>query len=79
MQSANLQQLREDTASVIAAAQTEDVLVIEEGKVIAVVSRPRAAADFDKYWHDREKRLEPVVAAPGWDSSSAVSQDRDRA
>jgi hypothetical protein len=79
MQTANLQQLRENTASVIAAAQTADMLVIEEGKMIAVVSRPRVAIDFAQYWIDRERSLELVVAEPGWDSASAVSHDRDRA
>ena len=78
MQTINIQELGENAPGVIAAAQNPDVFVVDGGKVVAVVSKPRAPANFEQYWQWREKMLEHVVAAPDWDSTQAVSDDRDR-
>jgi prevent-host-death family protein len=79
MQTISLQDLRDDAAGVIAAAQDRDILVVDNGKVVAVVSKPPPAAEFGRYWMEREKLLAGVVALPGWDSTNAVSEDRGRA
>ena len=78
MQTINVQQLGENAAGVIAAAQSGDVFVVEGGQVVAIVSKPRAPTDVSNYWREREALLAEVVAAPGWDSTNAVSDDRDR-
>ncbi len=77
MQVIDVQQLQENVASVIAAAQQGEVLVVQDGIVVAVVSKPKSHADA-AYWREREALLADVVAAPGWDSTIAVSEDRDR-
>jgi hypothetical protein len=55
------------------------VLVVDGGKVVAVVSEPKPAADFAAYWEQRERQLQSVVSAPEWNSTDAVSEDRNRA
>jgi hypothetical protein len=77
MQTANFQQLSEDAASVIAVAQDHDVLIVNEGKVVAVVSKPRPQHDKE-FWAQREKRLAEIVLNGEWDSTKAISEDRDR-
>jgi hypothetical protein len=79
MQTVNVQQLRDDTAGVISAAQVADVLVVDEGRVVAVVTKPRTNADFEAYWQAREKLLAEVTVDSSWDSTQAISEDRDRA
>jgi hypothetical protein len=78
MQTTNLEQLREDAAAVIAAAQNADIQVISEGKVVAVVSRPRPVQGFDEYWQKREEQLREIVLDVGWDSTKAIEEDRNR-
>jgi|KBSSwiStaDraftv2_1062776.scaffolds.fasta_scaffold919185_1 antitoxin (DNA-binding transcriptional repressor) of toxin-antitoxin stability system len=77
MQSVNIQQLRDDVAGVISAAQQGDVAVTDQGRIVAMVTKPRSNPDFESYWQWRERMLADVVAAPGWDSTQAVSDDRD--
>jgi hypothetical protein len=79
MQTTSLQQLRDDTAAVIAATENGEVLVVDGGKVVAVVSEPKPAADFAAYWEQRERQHQSVVSAPEWNSTDAVSEDRNRA
>jgi antitoxin (DNA-binding transcriptional repressor) of toxin-antitoxin stability system len=79
MQTTNLQQLRDDASGVIQAAQSGDVYVINEGKVVAVVSRPPASTNFAEYWRQREEALKGAVVQDGWDSTRAIEADRDRA
>ncbi len=73
----NVERLGDDVQGVIAAAQIGDVLVMDQGKIVAVVSKPRPIHDA-AYWRERDALLASVVAAPDWDSTVAVSQDRDR-
>ena len=79
MQTVDISQLRNDTSGVISAAQHSDVLVIDGGRVVAVVSKPRASADFEAYWQERERLLSGIKMNPEWDSAQAISEDRDRA
>jgi hypothetical protein len=78
MQTTTLTQLCENASAVVAAAQKDDVFIVDQGKIVAVLSKPRLPADFDEYWKLREKMLADVIAAPGWDSTEAISEDRDR-
>ncbi len=78
MQTVNVQQLSQDAAGVIAAAQHDDVLVIDAGRVVAVVTRPPVRRDFATYWQERERRLAGITIDPAWDSTAAVSEDRER-
>ncbi len=79
MQIVELQQFRDDVEGTLAKAQSDEVLICDQGTALAVVSKPRAPIDFAHYWQQREARLAEVKAAPGWDSTIAVSEDRDRA
>ncbi|MCI0362109.1 MAG: hypothetical protein L0211_26810 [Planctomycetaceae bacterium] len=78
MQMIDVQQLQENAQGVIAAAQKEEILVVRDGVVVAVVSRPRRPADFSKYWEERELRLAGIDFGPDWDSTQIISEDRDR-
>lgn len=79
MQIIGLTQFRKDVEGVLAKAQTDEVLICDQGAALAVVSKPRVPADWAAYWAQREARLADIVAMPGWDSTIAVSEDRDRA
>jgi len=79
MQIIELEQFRNDIDGVLAKAQTDEVLICDRGTALAVVSKPKSPTDWAAYWDQREARLAEIVAAPGWDSTSAVSEDRDRA
>jgi hypothetical protein len=43
------------------------------------VSKPQSPAEWEAYWKQREARLAEIVAMPDWDSTAAISEDRDRA
>ena len=79
MQIVELEQFRKDVDGVLAKAQTEEILICKHGTALAVVSKPKSPADWDAYWKQREARLAEIVALPGWDSTVAISEDRDRA
>ena len=79
MQTMSVEQLRADADRAIAAAQESDVFVVENGKVVAIVTRPRENKEFVDYWRQRETLLEGVIAGEDWDSAKAISDDRDRA
>jgi antitoxin (DNA-binding transcriptional repressor) of toxin-antitoxin stability system len=78
MDAVTIQQLRDDVSSVISAAQHGEVAVIDQGRVVAVVTKPRPIPDFEAYWRERERTLADIVVDPAWDSTEAISQDRDR-
>lgn len=78
METVDVQQLGPETARVIAAAQHGDVLVVDSGRVVAVVTKPPAPRDFAIFWREREKRLAEITIDPSWDSTQAVSEDRER-
>jgi len=78
MQTIDVQTLQNDAESVIEAAQTEDVLITSEGKVVAVVSKP-PPFDRARYLAERERLLAQISVDPDWDSTRAISEDRDRA
>jgi antitoxin (DNA-binding transcriptional repressor) of toxin-antitoxin stability system len=79
MQIIELEDLRNDIEGVLAKAQMGEVLICDHGTALAVVSKPKPPPDWAAYWAQREARLAGIVAAPGWDSTIAVSDDRDRA
>ena len=78
MHAVSIQQLRDDAAGVVSAAQQGDIAVLDEGRVVALVTKPRPIADFEAYWQERERLLAGIVVDPAWDSAEAISQDRDR-
>lgn len=77
MQTIDVQTLQNDAESVIEAAQTEDVLITSDGKVVAVVSKP-PPFDHARYLVERERFLAQITVDPDWDSTQAISEDRDR-
>jgi hypothetical protein len=79
MQTIDINQSREDSANVISAAQQTDVYIVEQGRVVPVLSKPRASDNFEAYWQERERLLSRITIDPNWDSTEAVSEDRDRA
>ena len=78
MQIVELDEFRNNIDGVLAKAQTDEVLICDRGNALAVVSKPKSPADWAAYWARREARLVEIVAMPGWDSTIAVSEDRDR-
>jgi len=78
MQTVDVQMLQNDAESVIAAAQSEDVLITNHGRVVAVVSKP-PPTESALYWAERERLLSPITVDRAWDSNQAISEDRDRA
>jgi len=77
MNTVDISQLRDDTSTVISAAQQSDVFVTEGGRVVAVLSKPRTPVDFEEYWKERERKLSGITMDPSWDSAVAISEDRD--
>ena len=87
MQTYDINQFRQDIDGVIAAAQKDDVQIVENGRVLAVVTapprqisspRPMTREEFEAYWQERERILADVIVDPLWDSTQAISEDRDR-
>jgi len=78
MHKVDVQTLQSDAESVIAAAQSEDVLITNRGKVVAIVSKP-PSTDMVRHWIERERILSQITMDPTWDSTRAISEDRDRA
>jgi hypothetical protein len=79
MEIVELEQFRRDIDGVLEKAQSNDVLICDRGSALVIVSKPKSPADWAAYWVQREARLADIVAAPDWDSTIAVSEDRDRA
>ena len=46
MKTFQFDQLSEEAKGMVVAAQHEDVSILESGRVIAVISRPRNASEF---------------------------------
>ena len=46
---------------------------------LAVVSKLQSPSEWEAYWKQREALLAEIVAMPDWDSTVAISEDRDRA
>jgi hypothetical protein len=79
MQIVELAQFRSDVDGVLAKAQSDEILICDHGTALAVVSKPRVPADWDRYWENRERLLAGITVDPEWDSTKAISDDRDRA
>lgn len=77
MLSVDIEQLGGEIHSLVAAAQTDDVYITDQGRIVAVLSKPKFALD-DDYRRRREALLAQLVVASDWDSTVAVSEDRDR-
>jgi hypothetical protein len=77
MQTVEIERLGGEIHALVAAAQTDDVFITEHGRIVAVLSKPKLALD-DDYGRQREALLAQVVVASDWDSTVAVSEDRDR-
>jgi antitoxin (DNA-binding transcriptional repressor) of toxin-antitoxin stability system len=77
MTTIDVETLQRDTKSVIDAAQIEDVLITSDGKVVAVVSKP-PPFDYGEYLEERSRLLSQITIDPTWDSTKAISEDRDR-
>jgi antitoxin (DNA-binding transcriptional repressor) of toxin-antitoxin stability system len=77
MNTVDISQLRDDTSSVISAAQQSDVFVTEGGRIVAVLSKPNTPLHFEEYWRERERKLSGIIMDPNWDSAIGISEDRD--
>jgi hypothetical protein len=71
-----IQQLHEETERFVRQAGEEEIQVQADGRVLAVLSRPRAPVEFEAYWRRREQVLSRVSLQGPWDSTQAVSEDR---
>jgi hypothetical protein len=75
----SIQQLHNETERFVRQAAEEEIWVVVDGKIVAVLGRPQAlAVDFETYWRQREQRLSGIRLLGDWDSTEAVSQDRER-
>lgn len=78
MEIIELHHFRNDIEGTLARAQNDDVLICDQGTAVAVVSKPKVATDWKHYWEERERLLSTITVDPGWDSTQAISDDRDR-
>lgn len=78
MQIVELAEFRGDIDGVLAKAQSDEVLICDHGAALAVVSKPKLLVDWSRYWEERERLLASVTVDPEWDSTVAISEDRDR-
>lgn len=73
----SIQQLHDETERFVRQAGAEQVQVQADGRVLAVLRRPPFPGEFEAYWFKREETLARVSLSGEWDSTLAVSQDRE--
>lgn len=73
----SIMQLHDETERFVRQAGTEEIQVQADGRVLAVLCRPPVPAEFEAYWRQREQLLARVSLQGVWDSTEAVSQDRE--
>ncbi len=79
MQTVDIARLREETESVVAIAEQEDVAVTIKGKVVAILTRPQEILERREYLREREQRLASVklIGDAEYDSAIGISEDRE--
>lgn len=75
----DIQQLHDETERFVRQAREQEIHVQAEGTVVAVLSGLRLPADFEAYWRQREAVLAAIKLLGDWDSTEAISEDRERA
>jgi hypothetical protein len=73
-----IQQLHDETERFVREARDQDVHIQDNGTLLAVLSGPRLGASFQEYWSEREKVLAAVTLQGTWNSTEAISDDRER-
>jgi len=71
-----IDELRRETDRLVQTAETEDVLVVENGRPRVVLKKASEAAEFETFWQQRERQLASIATVKE-DSTAYVSQDRD--
>lgn len=77
MKTITIEELHRETGKFVHAAAAEDVVVVEQGKPVAVLKGPVNSGRFDEFWQQREQQLASIPAVAE-DSTAYVSEDRDR-
>jgi hypothetical protein len=86
MRFVELETLHAETAEVIGWVADDDVSIVANGKVVAIMTRPhvraepkqRTAEEHAAFIREREERLSSIKLLGEWDSTQAISEDRDR-
>jgi hypothetical protein len=78
MATISIQQLHDETERFVRQAAYQEIEVRADGEVVAVLGAPRTPHDFEAYWRQRERRLSSIRMLGVWDSTKAVSEDRER-
>jgi prevent-host-death family protein len=71
-----IQELHRETDRLVQAAETEDVLVVENGRPRVVLKKASEQPEFETFWQQRERQL-ASIATVNEDSTAYVSEDRD--
>jgi len=71
-----IQELHQETDRLVQAAETEDVLVVENGRPRVVLKKAGDPAEFETFWQQRELQLAGIATVKE-DSTPYVSEDRD--
>ena len=77
MKTVTLEELHEQTGRVVREAATEEIVVTENGRPLAVLRGVQNESGQRQYWQERERKL---AALPRLTTNSTplISEDRDR-
>lgn len=76
MKTVTIQELHRETDRLVQAAETEDVLVVENGRPRVILKKAGDPAKFETFWQQRESQLAGIATVKE-DSTPYVSEDRD--
>ena len=76
MKTVTIQELHRETDRLVQTAETEDVLVVENGRPRVVLKKAGDPAEFETFWQQRERQLAGIATVKE-DSTPYVSEDRD--
>jgi hypothetical protein len=72
-----IEELHRETDRLVQAAETEDVLVVQDGRPRVVLKKAEDQPGFETFWQQRERQL-GGIATVREDSTPYVSEDRNR-
>jgi hypothetical protein len=78
MQFITIDQLRNNLERYVRESHQGDIEIREQDKAMAVLTAPRPSAVSDRFWEERERVLSTIHLGADWNSTAAVSSDRDR-
>jgi hypothetical protein len=71
-----IEELHHETDRLVQAAETEDVLVVQDGRPRVVLKKAEDQPGFETFWQQRERGLASIATVKE-DSTAYVLEDRD--